>query len=147
VIIRATALVVLLTACVGSPPTHYVTFTGALANLRLRLPPNGTAGYFGPIDRWFVAVGSESAVLSPAAPNAVASPDAFKHAREVELRTARFEITARESLSDGFSTTLVEHAGAERSASEPTTFVVRQLGNVWVQCVGAVSLCKSLKRG
>jgi hypothetical protein len=144
---RIAALALSVVACVPSAPERFVTHPPALAQLRLRLPSGATAAYDVVLDRWVVATAIAHASLAIAPPGSVASPDAFRHAREVELRGAKVEIHSRESLSDGFATTLVEHAAADQPAPAHSTYVVRQLGNQWVQCVGAVSLCKSLKRG
>ncbi len=134
--IRSAVAFVALWACVPDAPERYVQHPPTLAALRLRLPAGAVATYDVPLDRWIVATATAYAIADAAPSAAVASPDALAHM----LGT---KVVARESLSDGFTATLVEHA----AASQRVTVVVRQLGNQWLRCIGDVSLCKSLKRG
>lgn len=143
----ALSLCVTSLACVPTAPERTIAHPPTLATLRLRLPAGAIATYSVVIDEWLIASSTDRAILSAAPAGSIASPDAFRHAFEVEHRGVKVDIEARESLSDGFSITLVEHAASDRSAWPRTTYVVRELGNQWVQCVGSAALCKSLKRG
>jgi hypothetical protein len=134
--IRNALAVIALTACVPDAPARYVQHAPTLAALRLRLPVGAHATYDVVVDRWVVATPTAYAITDAAPPAGVASPDALAHV--IGMR-----VVARESLSDGFMATLVEHA----AAPQRVTIVVRQLGNQWLRCVGDVDLCKSLKRG
>jgi hypothetical protein len=134
--IRSVTALAALAACVPDAPERYVQHAPTLAALRLRLPAGAHASYDVALDRWIVATPDAYAIADAAPPAAVASPDALAH-------MSRAKVVARESLSDGFTATLSEHA----AASQRVTIVVRQLGNQWLRCVGDVSLCKSLKRG
>lgn len=127
--------------CEGKPPKRFVQHPPALAALRLRGPVDAVFAYDVVLDRWSVSTPRELAIVDVAPAAAVASPDALRHVVEVE-RHARAVIESRESLSDGFATTIAVGA----APSERVTVVVRQLGNQWVRCVGALWLCKSLKR-
>ena len=134
--IRSVLALAALSACVPDAPERFVQHPPTLAALRLRLPVGAHASYDVALDRWIVATPTAYAIADAAPTAAVASPDALAHMLGVK-------VVARESLSDGFTATLVEHA----AASQRVTIVVRQLGNQWLRCVGDVALCKSLKRG
>lgn len=129
-------------ACEGRPPRRFVQHAPTLAALRLRVPMDAVMAYDVVLDRWFVSTPRELAVLDVPPTAAVASPDALRHVVEVE-RHATAVVESRESLSDGFATTIVVSA----APPERVSVVVRQLGNQWVRCVGAPRLCKALKRG
>jgi len=113
-----------------------------LAALRFRAPANLVASYDVAFDRWVVATSAGYAVVDSAPRTGIAGPDALRHTLEVEQRT-KIDLDARESLSDGFATTLVVHA----ASPQRVTIVVRELGGQWVRCAGDAALCKSLKRG
>lgn len=132
----------LAVGCEGRPPKRFVQHAPALAALRLRIPADAAIAYDLVLDRWFVCTPRELAILDVAPAGAVASPDALRHVIEVERRTTAV-VETRESLSDGFATTIAVGAGAPVRV----TVIVRQLGNQWVRCVSAPLLCKSLKRG
>jgi hypothetical protein len=66
------------------------------------------------------------------------------------------EIEKREGVKDGFAMTVVVKPAADPTHPKRETYVVRQLGNVWYQCMSEwipddairdqlVGLCKSLK--
>ena len=139
---RLISAVVWLVACVPDAPARFVQHPPALATLRLRAPENLVASYEVAFDRWIVATAAAYAILEVAPRAGIAGPDALRHAIEVEQRTP-VTLETRESLSDGFATTLVVHAGS----SQRVMIVVRELGSQWVRCVGDAALCKSLKRG
>ena len=125
-------------ACVPDAPERFVQHAPTLAGLRLRLRSGASvvAAYDVNLDRWLVASGGVHSIIDAAPRAGVAGPDALAH-------HVGMQVVARESLSDGFTATLVEHAAAERRV----TIVVRELGSLWLRCVGDVALCKSLKRG
>ncbi len=133
---------ILAAACEGKPPERFVQHAPVLAALRLRVPVDAVTAYEVVLDRWYIATPSDLAIVDVPPAAALASPDALRHVLEVERRTTA-SIESRESLSDGYATTIVVHA----AASERVTVVVRQLGNRWVRCIGPLQLCKSLKRG
>lgn len=140
---RISAIFVLVShgACVPDAPERFFEHPPALAALRFRAPENLAASYNVALDQWIVATGTGYAVVDVAPRAMIAGPDALRHSLEVEQRT-RVELERRESLSDGFATTLLVHA----ASSQRVTFVVRELGSQWVRCVGDTALCKSLKR-
>jgi len=140
-LLAAVVVVLGLGACEPPAPKRFFEHVPQLARLRLRVPGDVVTTYIA-LDRWLIASATGYAILDPAPPAAVASPDALRHALEVEQRVS-IDIETRESLSDGFAATLVVHAAADQRV----TIYVRQLGNQWVRCVGSTALCKSLKRG
>ena len=136
------ALLVALAACEPPAPIRFVQHAPTLATLRLRTPSDAHATYDVVLDRWVVASSRAFAILDPAPPAITASPDALRHAIEIEQH-ASAEITLRESLSDGFAATLLLHA----ASVQRVTVVVREIGSRWIRCVGDLELCKSLKHG
>jgi hypothetical protein len=136
------ALTLALVACVPDAPERFVQHPPALAGLRLRAPDTFVASYEVAFDRWVVATSVGHALIDVAPRAGTAGPDALRHVLEVEGRTP-VALETRESLSDGFATTLVVHA----ASPQRVTIVVRELGSMWLRCVGDATLCKSLKRG
>ena len=134
--------IITLSGCEGRPPKRYVQHAPALAALRLRVPESTISAYDVVLDRWLIATPHDFAILDVPPVAAVASPDALRHVLEVERRTTA-AVESRESLSDGYATTIIVHG----APSERVSLVVRQLANQWVRCAGALRLCKALKRG
>jgi hypothetical protein len=98
-----------------------------------------------------------SARIERADPRTVASPDAYLHRRR-ELwdqgTTAEFE--KREAVKDGFAMTVVVKPAADPAHPKRETYVVRELGSVYYECLSEwvrddamrdqlLALCKSLK--
>jgi hypothetical protein len=136
------AIGIAFAACEGRPPKRYVQHAPTLAALRLRVPDGACTAYDVVLDRWLVATARDVAIIDVPPAGAVASPDALRHVLEVERRTTA-TVESRETLSDGFATTILVHA----APAERVTLVVRQLGNKWVRCAGAPVLCRSIRRG
>jgi hypothetical protein len=134
-------IVVGLGACEGRPPERYVQHAPALAALHLRVPYDAVIAYNVVLDHWLFATPHELAIIDVAPAAAIASPDALRHVLEVERRVTA-AVESRESLSDGYATTISVHA----APSERVMIVVRQLGNRWLRCAGAPRLCKGLRR-
>lgn len=137
---RSVALVTLLGACEPPAPVHYVRHPPTLVALRLRGSADVVTSYDAVLDRWIVASAAAFAIVDPAPPPIVASPDALRYFVEREQRAA-VEITARASLSDGYSATLTVHG----AAVQRVIVVVRELGNRWLRCIGDLALCQSLQ--
>lgn len=135
-----------------------------LAHLALTLPDGWSARYDTDDDMWLLDAPplpdgrAANARIDRTAPSAVASPEAFLHHRQTRYwdpgTTA--EIESRAGVKDGFAMTVVVKAAADPKHPKRETYVVRQLGNVWYECLSEwipddatrdqlIALCKSMK--
>lgn len=133
-----------------------------LEELQIVLPDGWTSTYDAELDKWLLTATphadgrSRYARIERAAPSAVASPEAFLHQR---LRYwnpgTKADIEKREGVKDGFAMTVVVRSAVDRDDPKRETYVVRQLGNVWYQCLSEwvsddafrdqlVALCRTL---
>lgn len=135
-----------------------------LEHLALTLPKGWSARYDADGDMWLLDAPplpdgrAANARIERAASSAVASPEAFLHHRLTRYwdpgTTA--EIESRAGVKDGFAMTVVVKAAADPQHPKRETYVVRQLGNVWYECLSEwipddatrdqlIALCKSMK--
>jgi hypothetical protein len=133
-----------------------------LDTLHMTVPDGWTSNYDSDGDKWLfespkLADGRTTYARIERAPlNAVASPDAylaqlFKHWDAGT--TATFE--KRATVKDGFAMTLVVKPAVDPDHPKRETYVIRELGSVWYQCLSEwipddatrdqlLALCKSL---
>lgn len=135
-----------------------------LEYLTMTLPESWSARYDADDDTWLLGAPplpdgrSANARIERAPASAVASPEAFLHRRLTRYwdpgTTA--EIESRAGVKDGFSMTVVVKAAGHRDQPRRETYVVRQLGNVWYECLSEwipddatrdqlLAVCKSMK--
>jgi glucose/arabinose dehydrogenase len=131
--------------------------------LEMAVPDGWTAKYAAEADKWLFETPplpdgrTANARIERAAPGAVASPDAYlaQRLRSWDAGT-KADIESRRSVKDGFAMTVVVRAAVDPDRPKRETYVVRQLGNVWYQCLSEwipddtirdqlLALCKSLK--
>jgi hypothetical protein len=133
-----------------------------LEKLEMVVPQGWTSKYDADWDKWLfetpTADGRTANARIERAPDRfVASPDAYLQYRLKlwDLGT-KATIEKREGVKDGFAMTVVVTAAADPTHPKRETYVVRQLGSVWYQCLSEsipddafrdelVGLCKSLK--
>ena len=127
-------------------------------------PPVGwTSQYDRDSDTWLFTTPpnadgrTANARIEHADPSAVASPDAYLHKRLSSWgEGTKAEIEKRESVKDGFAMTVVVKPAADPNRARRETYVLRELGSVWYQCVSEsvpdvvirdqlVALCKSIR--
>lgn len=134
-----------------------------IEHLQMAVPEGWTAAYDAEWDKWLfdtppIADGrTANARIERADPHAVASPDAYLAQRlKYWDQGTTAEIEKREGVKDGFAMTVVVKPAVDPAHPKRETYVVRQLGNVWYQCMSEwipddairdqlVALCKSLK--
>lgn len=134
-----------------------------LDTLQMQVPNGWQATYDKAADAWLfttppLADGhTATARIERADPHMVASPDAYlasRRKRWPESTTAAFE--KRESVKGGFAMTVSVTPAADPTHSRRETYVVRELGSVYYECISEavpddatrdqlVALCKSLK--
>jgi hypothetical protein len=131
--------------------------------LQMTVPDGWTAKYDAEWDKWLFETTpipdgrTTSARIERAAPNAVASPEAYL-AQRLKYWDAgtKAEIESRAGVKDGFAMTVVVRPAVDPERPKRETYVVRQFGNVWYQCMSEwipddairdqlLALCKSLK--
>jgi hypothetical protein len=170
------ALVLALVACgtpesAPKPETTPATPTPApieqkpqkLDTLTMALPPEWTSTYDAEWDKWLfttppIADGrTASARIERAPTNAVASPDAYLHHRlRYWDKGTTAEIEKRQNVKGGFAMTVVVKPAVDPDRPKRETYVIRQLGNVWYQCLSEwvpddairdqlLALCTSVK--
>jgi len=131
--------------------------------LQVTVPDGWTAKYDAEWDKWLFESPklpdgrTTNARIERAPASAVASPDAYLAQLKKywdEGTTAEFE--KREAVKDGFAMTLVVKAAVDPAHPKRETYVLRELGSVWYQCLSewipddairdqVLALCKSLK--
>jgi hypothetical protein len=134
-----------------------------IATLQMAVPDGWTAKYDAEWDKWLfetppIADGrTASARIERAPARAVASPEAYlAHRIRYWDHGAKATIVKRERVKDGFAMTVELRPAADPDHPKLETYVIRQLGNVWYQCMSEwipddairdqlVGLCKSLK--
>lgn len=134
-----------------------------LEELQIALPDGWTSTYDAEDDKWLLTATplaggrSASARIERAPGSAVASPEAFLHGRLSYWDPGtKADIEKREGVKDGFAMTVVVKPAADPDHPKRETYVVRQLGNVWYQCLSEwvpddafrdqlVTLCRTLK--
>jgi hypothetical protein len=133
-----------------------------LDTMRMTLPAGWTSAYDAEGDTWLFTTPplpngrTANARIERADPSAVASPDAYLHKR-VALwdKGTTASIESRQSVKDGFAMTVVVKPAVDPDHPKRETYVVRELGSVWYQCLSEwipdeatreqlLSLCKSL---
>ncbi len=133
-----------------------------LDHLHMTVPDGWTSKYEAEWDKWLFETPpipdgrTANARIERASPNAVASPDAYL-AQRLKYWDAgtTAEIEKREGVKDGFAMTVVVKPAVDPAHPKRETYVVRQLGNVWYQCMSEwipddairdqlLGLCKSL---
>lgn len=133
-----------------------------LDTLQMALPAGWTSTYDAEWDKWLFTTPpipdgrTANARIERADASAVASPDAYLHKRLAMWdagTTATIE--SRAGVKDGFAMTVVVKPAVDPDHPKRETYVLRQLGNVWYQCLSEwvpdeatrdqlISLCKSL---
>jgi hypothetical protein len=169
----AIALVVIAACGKDSAPAHDTPKPAApapvdeklrkLEKVELAVPEGWTAKYDAASDKWLfetspTAEGRTATARIERAPATwVASPDAYLAQRKrYDLPGAKAEIEKREGVKDGFALTVRVTPAKDPDQPRRETYVVRQLGSAWYQCVSEwvpddafrdqlVGLCKSLK--
>jgi hypothetical protein len=134
-----------------------------LDHLQMALPAGWTSQYNADTDQWLfttppLADGrTANARIERAASNAVASPDAYLAQRKKAWDTGtQATIEKRQGVKDGFAMTVSVTPAADPEHPKRETYVVRQLGNVWYQCLSEwvpddatrdqlVALCRSIR--
>ena len=134
-----------------------------LAALAIALPQGWSARYDKPHDGWLVAAppgadGRATTVhIERAATWSVASPDAFLHHRlKGWPPDTTADIESRAGVRGGFAMTVAVKGPGDPAPPRRETYVVRQLGNIWYQCLSesvpddptrdqVIALCSSLK--
>lgn len=131
--------------------------------LQMAVPEGWTAKYDAEWDKWLFTTPpipdgrTASARIERATANAVASPDAYL-AQRLKYWDAGTTATIekRESVKDGFAMTVVVKPAVDPDHPKRETYVVRELGSVWYQCMSEwipddtirdqlLGLCTSLK--
>lgn len=134
----------------------------AIDTLRMAVPEGWTARYEQPSDQWLFETApladgrSANARIEHAPESWVASPDAYLAQRKKHWAPGtEATIEKRQGVKDGFAMTVLVRRAADPAHPERETYVVRQLGSVWYQCVSEsipddefrarlLALCKSL---
>ncbi len=134
-----------------------------LDTLHMTVPDGWTSTYDAAGDLWLltttpIADGrTANARIERADPSAVASPDAYLHKRRgLWDAGTTAEIETRESVKDGFAMTVVVKPAVDPDHPKRETYVVRELGSAWYQCISEwvpdeamrgqlLSLCKSIR--
>lgn len=134
-----------------------------LETVELAVPEGWTAKYDAASDKWLFETApsadgrTATARIERAPATWVASPDAYLAQRKrYDLPGAKAEIEKREGVKDGFAMTVMVTPAKEPEHPRRETYVVRQLGSAWYQCVSEwvpddgfrdqlVGLCKSIK--
>jgi len=134
----------------------------AIDTLRMVVPEGWTARYDRQQDKWLLEIApladgrAASARIERAPESWVASPDAYLAQRKKQWNAGtEATIEKRQGVKDGFAMTVVVRPAADPAHPERETYVVRQLGSVWYQCVSEsipddgfrdqlLALCKSL---
>lgn len=134
-----------------------------LDTLTMAVPDGWKAEYDKDGDKWLFTTPpipdgrTANARIERADNRAVASPDAYLHKRlEYWDKGTTAEIEKRESVKDGFAMTVTVKPAVDPAHPKREMYVVRQLGNVWYQCMSEwvpddamrdqlLALCKSLK--
>lgn len=134
-----------------------------LEQIELTVPEGWTGKYDPASDRWLFETAptadgrTATARIERAPATWVASPDAYLAQRKrYDLPGAKAEIEKREGVKDGFALTVVVTPAKDPDQPRRETYVVRQLGSAWYQCVSEwvpddafrdqlVALCKSLR--
>ncbi len=134
-----------------------------LDTLHMAVPEGWTSTYDAATEMWLfttppIADGrTATARIERADPSAVASPDAYLHKRlGMWDPGTTAEIETRESVKDGFAMTVVVKPAVDPDHPKRETYVVRELGSAWYQCVSEwvpdeamraqlLSLCRSIK--
>ncbi len=145
------------------PPPAHEQKPQKLDHLHMVVPDGWTAAYDAEWDKWLfdtppIADGrTANARIERADPHAVASPEAYLAQRlKYWDQGTTADIEKREGVKDGFAMTVVVKPAVDPTHPKRETYVVRQLGNVWYQCMSEwipddairdqlVGLCKSLK--
>ena len=146
-----------------SKPAPKAEQTHKIDKLQMTVPDGWTATYDADGDKWLfespkLADGrTANARIERAPESAVASPDAYlAQLRRVWDAGTTAELEKRESVKGGFAMTLVVKPAADPAHPKRETYVIRELGSVWYQCLSewipddatrdqVMALCKSLK--
>jgi hypothetical protein len=144
-------------------PTAPPSAEHKIDKLQMAVPDGWTAKYDAEWDKWLFETPpipdgrTASARIERAPARAVASPEAYlAHRIRYWDHGAKATIEKRESVKDGFAMTVLLRPAADPDHPKRETYVIRQLGNVWYQCMSEwipddairdqlVALCKSLK--
>jgi hypothetical protein len=126
--------------------------------LTMTVPAGWTSTYDAETDVMRFEAAGAHARIERAPATWVASPDAYIAQRKrYDLPpNTKVDIEKREGVKDGFALTVVVTTPKEPDHPTRETYVVRQLGSAWFQCVSSsvpddefrdqlVALCKSLK--
>lgn len=113
-----------------------------LDTLKMVLPAGWTSTYDAEWDTWLFTTPpipdgrTASARIERADPSAVASPDAYLHKRlALWDKGTTATIESRASVKDGFAMTVVVTPAVDPDHPKRETYVVRELGSVWYQCM------------